>query len=599
MGAVIDTAGAAAASVGTRIEKNGVIPVLELDDLNVWFADRDRRGGETQILNGISLAIAPGERVGLVGESGCGKTTTILAAMGLLPSSASVSGRVLLDGTDILPGGEKTIRSHRWTDIAMVFQGAMNSLNPVKTVGWQIAEAMRVHRVRTGAAVDRRVDELLDMVGIPVARRHAFPHELSGGMRQRAVIAMALACEPRVLLADEPTTALDVIVQAQILRLLTDLASELHLALVLVTHDLGVVAETCDRAAVMLGGRIIEAGTIGELYYRGQHPYTRKLFASTPSLKDAKPRDAAAESSALLEVSDLRVSFPIRRSRKTSSADGSGPAGSGTSGAHRLVAVDGISFEVARGEFVALVGQSGCGKTTTAQSVLGMTEIDSGAVTLRGESIVGLRRRALKDMRRRVQMIYQDPYESLDERFRVRQTLEEPLRIHGIGDAASRRRAAAEALERVALSADYLERYPHELSGGQRQRVSIAACLVLQPDLLLADEPVSMLDVTLRLGILELLNELRRGSSLGILMITHDLSTAAAYADRIVVMSDGRIVEAGPSYSVVHHPQAEYTKQLLAAVPDPQPADAGVGVDGGVGAGVGAGAETEAGAPRV
>jgi peptide/nickel transport system ATP-binding protein len=273
------------------------------------------------------------------------------------------------------------------------------------------------------------------------------------------------------------------------------------------------------------------------------------------------------------------VSFPIRRSRKASSADGSGPAGSGL-GAHRLVAVDGISFEVARGEFVALVGQSGCGKTTTAQSVLGVTEIDSGAVTLRGESIVGLRRRALKDMRRRVQMIYQDPYESLDERFRVRQTLEEPLRIHGIGDAASRRRAAAEALERVALSADYLERYPHELSGGQRQRVSIAACLVLQPDLLLADEPVSMLDVTLRLGILELLNELRRGSSLGILMITHDLSTAAAYADRIVVMSDGRIVEAGPSYSVVHHPQAEYTKQLLAAVPDPQPADAGVGVDG-------------------
>ncbi|MBN9608713.1 MAG: ABC transporter ATP-binding protein [Actinobacteria bacterium] len=577
-----------------RIEKNGVIPVLELDDLNVWFADRDRRGGETQILNGISLAIAPGERVGLVGESGCGKTTTILAAMGLLPSSASVSGRVLLDGADILPGGEKTIRSHRWTDIAMVFQGAMNSLNPVKTVGWQIAEAMRVHRVRTGAAADRRVDELLDMVGIPVARRHAFPHELSGGMRQRAVIAMALACDPRVLLADEPTTALDVIVQAQILRLLTDLASELHLALVLVTHDLGVVAETCDRAAVMLGGRIIEAGTIGELYYRGQHPYTRKLFASTPSLKDAKPRDVVAESSALLEVSDLRVSFPIRRSRKASSADGSGAAR-----AHRLVAVDGISFEVARGEFVALVGQSGCGKTTTAQSVLGVTEIDSGAVTLRGETIVGLRRRALKDMRRRVQMIYQDPYESLDERFRVRQTLEEPLRIHGIGDAASRRRAAAEALERVALSADYLERYPHELSGGQRQRVSIAACLVLQPDLLLADEPVSMLDVTLRLGILELLNELRRGSSLGILMITHDLSTAAAYADRIVVMSDGRIVEAGPSYSVVHHPQAEYTKQLLAAVPDPQPADAGVGVDGGVGAGVGAGAETEAGAPRV
>jgi peptide/nickel transport system ATP-binding protein len=558
-------------SAGPDTGKSAHAPVFAIEDLNVWFdvGSTRKKVREVHTVRGISLQIAAGERVGLVGESGCGKTTTILAAMGLLPSTASVSGRILLEGKDILAQGEQSIRPHRWNDIAMVFQGAMNAFNPVKTVGWQITEALRIHGTATGKEARVRVGELLDMVGIPADRASRYPHEFSGGMRQRAVIAMALACNPKVLLADEPTTALDVVVQDQILQLLLRLSAELDLALVLVTHDLAVVAQTCDRAAVMLEGQIVEHGTLEQLYHRPAHAYTRTLFESTPNLFTTKRSTSTAApgpEGPLLDVRDLKVTYTGHRSfwqalRREPRVD--------------TVAVDGISLQVNRGELVALVGQSGCGKTTTVQAILGMQPKSSGSISIGGTEITTLSRAQWRPLRRQVQMIYQDPYESLDVRFRVRQTLEEPLRIHGIGASTKERDdIVKDALERVGMTPPerYLGRFPHELSGGQRQRVAIATSLVLSPELLLADEPVSMLDVSIRQGVLELLDNLRRDENMGVLMITHDLSTAANFADRIAVMHEGRIVEQGPAWDIVNEPTAAYTKTLLASVPNPDPA---------------------------
>ena len=545
---------------------------LEIEDLNVWF-ELGRNGGrsyETHVVKNLNLSLGAGERLGLVGESGSGKTTTILAAMGLLPPSARVSGSVRLNGTDILANGDRSVAPHRWKDIAMVFQGAMNAFNPVKTVGWQIAEAMAVHGVARGRAARVQVGELLELVGIPPDHATRFPHEFSGGMRQRAIIAMALSCRPKVLLADEPTTALDVMVQDQVLKLLARLTEELGLALILVTHDLGVVAETCHRAAVMLGGEVVEHGELRALYHDPKHEYTARLFRATPSL-DGNLRGASADSkdrppeAPLLRIRDLRVDYAVPRSlgdimlRRAS---------------RPKPAVRGISLEIAPGEMVALVGQSGCGKTTTVQTILGMIRNSGGSIMLNGTEVTGLGIQQWHPLRRRVQMIYQDPYESLDIRFRVRDTVTEPLRIHGIGRNLEEREAlAVQAMERVGLTPAglYLDRYPHELSGGQRQRVAIAASIVLEPELLLADEPVSMLDVSVRTGILELLSQLRRDARMGILMITHDLSTAANYADRIAVMHEGLIVEEGTAEDVIRRPQASYTRALLASIPNPDP----------------------------
>ena len=536
-------------------------PALELVDLNVWYDERgvSRNPRQLHTLKHMDLSVAPGERVGLVGESGSGKSTTILAAMGLLPASATVSGQVLIDGVDIIAAGEASVRPHRWTDIAMVFQGAMSAFNPVKTIGWQIAEAISIHRGTRRddrAAISRRIAELLDMVGLPAQIADRYPHQLSGGMKQRAVIAMALSCDPKVLLADEPTTALDVVVQDQILKLLVRLSTELNLALVLVTHDLGVVAEACTRAVVMRDGAVVESGTVDDLYHRPASPYTRELFEATPDLYDAARRDPVPVApTPLLQVTDLRVVY-----ENTGRGDDA-------------VAVDGVSFAVEEGELVALVGQSGCGKTTTAQTILGMQRSTSGSVKIDGTEITGLGARAWRPLRRNVQMIYQDPYEALDSRFRVSTTVEEPLLVHGIGSSrAERRELVAEALTDVGLDPEiFADRYPHELSGGQRQRVAIAASLVLRPRLLLADEPVSMLDVSVRTGVLSLMDRLRHRHRMGILMITHDLSTAAAYADRLAVMHDGSIIEEGSAWQIIHTPRMPYTVSLLNAVPSPDP----------------------------
>ncbi|MCW2289908.1 peptide/nickel transport system ATP-binding protein [Leucobacter luti] len=529
-------------------------PALEIRNLHVWFRSDD--GSEIETVRGIDLTVAPGERIGLVGESGCGKTTTILAALGLLPANATVAGEVRFAGTDILNGGDAGIRPHRWTDIAMVFQGAMSAFNPVKTIGWQIEEALRFHG-RSGPEIQARVLELLELVGLPAGTEGQYPHELSGGMKQRAVIAMALSCDPKVLLADEPTTALDVVVQAQILRLLVDLSERLGLAVILVTHDLGVVAQSCSRAAVMRDGVIVETGTVEQLYRAPRSDYTRELFESTPDIEMvAGSGTIAPHATPLLRVEHLSVDYP---------------------GKPVTHAVDDVSFTVSRGELVALVGQSGCGKTTTLQAVLGLIPGARGTIDLDGTPVLGARRSERKRHRRRVQPIFQDPYESLDVRFTVGDTLEEPLLIHRVGGSrAERRDLVVSALESVGLTPPerFIDRYPHQLSGGQRQRVAIAAGLVLQPSLLLADEPVSMLDVSVRSGVLRLLADLKEQQGLGILMITHDLSTAAEYADRIIVMRGGKIVESGAPHDVVHRPREPYTRLLIDSIPSPDPARA-------------------------
>ncbi len=539
--------------------------LLEVRGLQVSYDLPD--GRRAHAVRGVDLTLERLQRVGLIGESGCGKTSVLLAMMGLLPRTATVGGEVLLDGEDLIRGGEEMLRRRRWTDIAMVFQGAMNALSPVHTVGAQIVEPMQLHgTASTRAAARRRTAELLEMVGLSADAARRYPHELSGGMRQRVGIAMALACEPRVLLADEPTTALDVVTQAQVLKLLVELADEAGLALVLVTHDLPVVAQVCQRAAVMYAGEVVEEGPTESLYQAPRHPYTRRLLAATPTLyggprSPGAPSRSADGDAPLLEVADLVVRYALRRSL----------AGTLLRRPRAVVdAVRGVSLRVERGELLALVGESGAGKTTVAHAITRLVDFESGSIRLAGREIGSLRPRDVRPLRRRMQLVYQDPYESLDPRFRVRDLVAEPLIVHERGASEAQRiEQVLEALARTGLTPpeSYLDRYPHELSGGQRQRAAIAASLVLEPELLVADEPVSMLDVSARAGVLDLLGALRAEDRMGIIMITHDLSTAAQFADRIAVMHRGRIVEEGPAGTVVDAPRHDYTRTLLAAVP--------------------------------
>jgi peptide/nickel transport system ATP-binding protein len=606
------------------------VSLLEVRGLEVFF---DLPDGELHAVQGVDLSLNPGERLGIVGESGSGKTTTVLALMGLLPPTASVAGEVRLSGRDLLSGGERGCDEWRWSEIATVFQGAMNAFNPVRTVGWQIAEPVQVHGTAAGTGARERTRELIALVGLPPGVEQAYPHELSGGMRQRAAIAMALACQPKVLLADEPTTALDVVVQDGILKLLTRLSDELGLALVLVTHDLAAATATCTRIAVMYAGRVVEEGPVSDIRRTPSHPYTRQLFAATPDLFDrravtfirgspprldrpidgcpfaprcdlrfdrcdhelpplvaigngqrsachlsaaitplpavvARPVLAAPPvapidtSESLLSLQDVFVSFPRRRTA--------------TDVARRrprkvVRAVDGISLEVAQGEMVALVGESGSGKSSIANAIVGNARLSGGDIVIAGRRVSEMNRQDRRRSHQQVQLVYQDPYESLDPRKRVRSIIDEPLRANRIGHGrAERQQLAAAALREVGLDPPELlvHRFPHELSGGQRQRVAIAAALVMKPMIIVADEPVSMLDVSIRAEVLQVLDWLRRNMSVAVLMITHDLSTAAHYADRIAVMYLGRIVELGPARAVVGSPSHPYTRALIAAVPD-------------------------------
>jgi peptide/nickel transport system ATP-binding protein len=537
--------------------------LLSVRDLRVAFATE---GGVVQAVDGVSFDLAPGEVLAIVGESGSGKSVTAQTIMGLTRSpNAEIAGSVQLRGRGLIDAEEAELQKVRGAEIAMIFQDPMTSLNPVYRVGDQIVEAIRAHRSRAGKDEAReRAVGLLDSVGIPDPRRRVddYPHEFSGGMRQRAMIAMALALEPEVLIADEPTTALDVTIQAQILELLRRLNRERGLATILITHDLGVVAEMADRVLVMHEGRIVEGGDLDDVFYAAKDPYTRELLEAVVRLDRAPPLRPPRADGLLLEVTDLVKHFPLKRGLLTDRE------------VDRVRAVDGVSFSVAAGETLGLVGESGSGKSTLSRAVLQLLRPTSGSVRFEGREIAGLSRRQMRPLRPRMQMVFQDPYASLNPRKRVGQIVGEPLRIQDRASGAGLRGQVRELLERVGLSPAHYDRYPHEFSGGQRQRIGIARALALRPKLIVADEPVSALDVSIRAQILDLLAELQDDFGLTYVFVAHDIGVVRHVSDRIAVMHEGKIVEQGPADKVCERPSDPYTKTLLAAVPVPDPREA-------------------------
>jgi len=534
--------------------------LLTVRDLRVGFATED---GPVQAVDGVSFELAPGEVLAIVGESGSGKSVTARTIVGLT-RDARVEGSARLESAELVGAGERQLQRVRGERIAMVFQDPMTSFNPVYRVGAQIVEAIRAHRDTGRDEARAQAIELLDSVGIPDAalRIDSYPHEFSGGMRQRAMIAMALALDPEILIADEPTTALDVTVQAQILALLRRLNRERGLATILITHDLGVVAEIADRVLVMHEGRIVERGSLDEVFYAPKDPYTRSLLGAVLRLDSAPPLRTARESEPLLEVTDLVKSFGGRRGL----LPGRGSAG--------VRAVDGVSFSLRRGETLGLVGESGCGKSTLCRSALQLIEPTSGSVRFEGREIAGLSRREMRPLRREMQIVFQDPYASLNPRKRIGQIVGEPLRLQGAAGGAELRRQVQELLDRVGLEPGHYNRFPHEFSGGQRQRIGIARALAPRPKLIVADEPVSALDVSIRAQILDLLSELQDELGLTYLFVAHDIGVVRHVSDRIAVMSEGRIVEEGPADRVCEHPIDPFTRKLLAAVPVPDPREA-------------------------
>jgi peptide/nickel transport system ATP-binding protein len=529
-------------------------PLLQVRDLVVDF---HRREGDVRAVDGVDLDLAPGETLGLVGESGSGKTVTVLAVLGLLPPppSCTVTGRALLDGRDLLRLDRRQLRAVRGREIGMVFQDPMTSLHPSLRVVDQVAEALLVHDRRLPpAAATRRALELLEQVGVPHPGRrvHDYPHQWSGGMRQRAMIAMAVANRPRLLVADEPTTALDVTIQAQILDVLRAARDDLGAAAVLITHDFGVVAELADQVAVMRRGEVVETASAQALFAAPRHPHTAALLRAVPRLDaPVAPRQVSSDAPPVLAVHGL---VTHHRSR------------------HGVVhAVDGVDLEVAAGQTVGLVGESGCGKTTLARTVLRLVDPVAGRVVLRGEDVTTASGRRLRAVRRGMSMVFQDPYASLNPRMSVGDVVAEPLRIAGASGADGRRRVH-ELLEQVGLDGEVAARLPAELSGGQRQRVAIARALALRPALLVLDEPVSSLDVSVQAQVAALLDELQRDLGLAYLFIAHDLALVRQLSDRVAVMYLGKVVETGTREQVYERPTHPYTQSLLSAVPVPDPA---------------------------
>ncbi|MBF0689894.1 MAG: ABC transporter ATP-binding protein [Cellulomonas sp.] len=579
---------------GAPQETGGATPLLSIRDLEVTF--RTESGSATAV-RGVSFDVHAGQTVAVVGESGSGKSTTAAAVIGLLAANGSVtSGQILFEGEDLVALGPDAMRRLRGSRIGMVPQDPMSNLNPVRRVGAQVDETLQDTGVVRGRRARARTVELLTEAGLPDAERRAqqYPHEFSGGMRQRALIAMGLAARPRLLIADEPTSALDVTVQRTILDGLTDLADRLGVAVLLITHDLGLAAERADRVVVMYRGEVVEEGDARSILTDPRHEYTRRLLAAAPSLASRRIElarrgvevvgpaaqdllvapapalalaDAPATASAprpapvpgdapppLVEVDHVTKVFPIRgRGLLGRSAD--------------FTAVDDVSLVVPRGRTVAVVGESGSGKSTVARMMLGLLEPTSGSIRFDGADVVQRDRAAEVAFRRRVQPIFQDPYASLDPLFTVYRTVEEPLRAHGIGDRASRHARVRELMEQVALPAGLLRRYPAELSGGQRQRVAIARALALEPELVVCDEAVSALDVIVQSQILRLLAELQERLGLTYLFISHDLAVVRQVADEVCVMQEGRVVERGTVDDVFDAPRTTYTRTLLDAIP--------------------------------
>ncbi len=624
-------------------------PLLRVENLRTWFHTGE---GIVRAVDGVSFEVHPGETLGIVGESGCGKSVSALSIMRLIPQPPGriqPGSRIEFRGTngpeELVAASESRMRRIRGNEIGMIFQEPMTSLNPVFKVGDQIGEELRRHRSIGPAEVRERTLELLNLVGIPAPKQRIdeYPHQLSGGMRQRVMIAMALACDPRLLIADEPTTALDVTIQAQILELLRRLQDELGMAILLITHDMGVVAEMCDRVVVMYAGQIAEEGPVDDLFHAPHHPYTEGLLRSIPHIGrreerlavipglvpspidwpegcrfearcpyswkkcaeeapslaeppvdgaraagrrsrcwlteeperrgaelaegggfgfgagDEVPAEPRPPGETILEVRDLAMHFPIRGGAFLGRAAGV------------VRAVDGISFELRRGETLGLVGESGCGKTTTGRSILRLVQPTEGSVRFEGREVTTMATKELRALRRRMQIIFQDPFSSLNPRITVAEALREVLGIHGLarGEAANRR--VAELLDRVGLRPEQALRYPHEFSGGQRQRIGIARALAVEPDLIVCDEPVSALDVSVQAQVINLLEALQDELGLTYLFIAHDLSVVRHISDRVAVMYLGRIVELAEVDTLFENPLMPYTQALLSAVPVPDP----------------------------
>ncbi|MBC8128784.1 MAG: ABC transporter ATP-binding protein [Rhizobiaceae bacterium] len=555
-------AGAAASSKSP----SPTTPVLTLENLTVTVNGEE---GPRAVVCDLTFALSRGETLCIAGESGSGKSMTALAIMGLLPKPAAgiASGAIRLGETDLARLGERDLRRLRGDRVAMIFQEPMTSLNPVLTIGRQLTEAIRAHRSVSAGEARRKAVAALEAVRIPDAARRMgqHPHELSGGMRQRVMIAMALALEPDVLIADEPTTALDVTVQAQVLGLLKELQARFGTAIILITHDMGVVAEMATRVVVMREGRMVEDGPVEEIFARPRHDYTKALLAAVPRIGTGAGRRTRAVPSKIAAVplppvamlNDLTVTFDLK----------GGLFGRVQRQVH---AVAGVSLAIGPNETVSLVGESGCGKSTTAKALAGLLPY-TGDIVVGGRNMGGLDAKGRKAMRRDVQMIFQDPYASLDPRMTAGDLVAEPLVIHGIGDRAERRDRVAGLFARVGLSPDQAARYPHEFSGGQRQRICIARALALRPKLIVADESVSALDVSVQARVLELLAELQAEFGISYLFISHDMAVVENISDRVAVMYLGQIVEIGTRDQIFADPRHAYTRRLIAAVPQPDP----------------------------
>jgi peptide/nickel transport system ATP-binding protein len=591
------------------------MPLLTVQDLTVDFHSQR---GHTRAVGGVSFAVNRGEVVAIVGESGSGKSVTSLALLGLLqkPAARIASGTAVFESeklgqVDLLTLSEEELQKVRGNDISMIFQEPMTSLNPVLTCGYQVVEALLLHTSLSKQAAEARTIELFTEAQLPRPAQifKAYPHEISGGQKQRVMIAMAMACRPALLIADEPTTALDVTVQARILQLIRDLRREHGTAVLFITHDLGVVAEIADRILVMYRGRVVEQGAVLDIFTKPQHPYTKGLLACRPRLSIGKarlpvvadfmqadaagnlvarsggveqeplqmsfaelrsnsensktfpveqnPRSTAVEP--LLQVEELCVYFPVRKGFFARTTD-------------FVRAVDDVSFTIYPGETVGLVGESGCGKTTLGRALLRLTEPTSGRILFEGTDLAVLPTGELRHRRREFQLVFQDPYAALNPMLTVGEAILEPMRVHGVGGTRAEQKARMrELLRTVGLSDDAEQRYPHEFSGGQRQRICIARALALRPKLIVCDESVSALDVSVQAQVLNLLNDLKRELGITYLFITHDLSVARFMSDRLLVMSQGKVVESGAAAEVYARPQHPYTQQLLAAIPSDDP----------------------------
>lgn len=541
-------------------------PLLSIENLEVDF---DTPDGTVNAVKGVSFEVFPGECVGVVGESGSGKSQTALAAMGLLAANGVTRGEARFNGNPLMALSQSERRKMRGEDMSMIFQDPLTSLTPHMTVGDQLREVLAIHRKMRGKEADKLCIDWLERVRIPDPERRMdqFPHELSGGMRQRVMIAIAMLCDPKLLFADEPTTALDVTVQAQVLSLMSELKDTTDTGIVLITHDMGVVARMCDRVVVMKQGEIVETGSVDEIFYNPQHDYTKKLLEAVPRI-DQPDRPGrtplspppGSDVEPILIADDLQVRFPIKVS-------------GGLFGQTRqLRAVDGVSFDLRPGETLGVVGESGCGKSTLARAVLRLVEPSDGAVSWIGSKLSEANKSQLKTYRRDLQIVFQDPFASLDPRMTIGQSIGEPLTVYEPSLSGKQREARVrELMPRVGLDPALINRYPHELSGGQNQRVGIARAMILQPKLVICDEAVSALDVSVQAQIIDLLIELQQEFGLAMMFISHDLAVVREISHRIMVLYLGRVVELADRNTIYQNPQHPYTKALIEAVPNPDP----------------------------